>query len=157
MDINSIINGINNTVKSAISITLAELMMGRTVRSRTKGSARRAGALADFACRSCNCILPTGIWVAGINGRRIWRRWANTLNECVALIAWQARADGRMISHVALGVSTAHSGARIIALEITACLVQRTIAVDNALWLALDIRIPIIERWALADTLCIGP
>ena len=62
-----------------------------------------------------------------------------------------------MISHVALGVSTAHSGARIIALEITACLVQRTIAVYNALWLALDIRIPIIERWALADTLCIGP
>ena len=62
-----------------------------------------------------------------------------------------------MISHITLGVSTTHSGARIIALEITACLVERAIAVDNALWLALNIRIPIIERWALADTLCIGP
>ena len=62
-----------------------------------------------------------------------------------------------MISHVALGVSTTHSGARIIALEISTCLVQRTIAVDNTLWLALNIRIPIIERWAIAGTLCIGP
>ena len=119
--------------------------------------ARRACALADFACWSCNCILSAGIWVAWINGSWIWRWWANTLNECIALIAWQARADGRMISHIALGVSTTHSGARIIALEITACLVERAIAVDNALWLALNIRIPIIEWWALADTLCIGP
>jgi hypothetical protein len=62
-----------------------------------------------------------------------------------------------MISHVALGVSPTHSGARIIALEITACLVQRAIAVDHTLWLALDKRITIIERWAIAGTFCIGP
>lgn len=142
--------------KSARTI-LVNSTLGPALHERVALKARRAGALANFACRSCNCILPTGIWVAGINGRRIWRRWANTLNECIALIAWQARADGRMISHVALGVSTTHSGTRIIALEITACLVQRAITVDNALWLALDIRITIIERWAITGTLCIGP
>lgn len=142
--------------KSARTI-LVNSTLGPALHERVALKARGAGALADSACRSCNCILSTGIWVAGIKGRRIRRRWANTLNECVALIAWQARADGRMISHVALGVSTTHSGTRIIALEITACLVQRAIAVDNTLWLALNIRIAIIERWAIAGALCIGP
>lgn len=142
--------------KSARTI-LVNSALGPALHEWVALKARRAGALADFACWSCNCILSAWIWVAGINGCGIWRRWANTLNECVALIAWQARADGRMISHVALGVSTTHSGARIIALEISTCLVQRTIAVDHTLWLALDIRITIIERWAIAGTLCIGP
>ena len=81
----------------------------------------------------------------------------DTLDECIALKAGQARTDGRMVSHVALSVSATNSRTRIIALEITACLVKRAIAVDHTLWLALDIRITIIERWAFAGTLCIGP
>ena len=141
--------------KSARAI-LVYRALGSALHKRIALKAGRAGALADFASRSCNCILSAGIWVAWINGSWIWRWWANTLNECIALIAWQARADGRMISHIALGVSTTHSGARIIALEITACLVQRAIAVDNTLWLALNVRIAIIERWTFADALCIG-
>ena len=142
--------------KSARTV-LVDSTLGPALHEWVALKARRASALADFACWSCNCILSTGIWVAGINGRRIWRRGANTLNECIALIAWQARADGRMISHVTLGVATTHSGTRIIALEITACLVQGAIAVNNTLWLALNIRIAIIERWTIAGTLCIGP
>ena len=141
--------------KSARTI-LVNSTLGPALHERVALKARRAGALADFASRSCNCILSTRIRVARINGRRIRRGWTNTLNECVALIAWQARADGRMVSHVALSVSATNSGTRIIALEITARLVQRAIAVDNTLWLALNIRISIIERWTFADALCIG-
>ena len=142
--------------KSARAI-LVYRALGSALHKRIALKAGRAGALADFASRSCNCILSARIGVARINRGWIWWRWTNTLNECVALIAWQARADGRMVSHVALSVAATHPGTRIIALEITARLVQRAIAVDNTLWLALNIRIPIIERWAIAGTLCIGP
>ena len=145
-----------DTCKSARAI-LINCTFRLALHERVSLKARGASALADVASWSCNCILSTRIWVARINGRRIRRGWTNTLNECVALIAWQARADGRMVSHVALSVAATHPGTRIIALEITARLVQRAIAVDNTLWLALNIGIAIIERRAFAGALCIGP
>ena len=142
--------------KSARTI-LVNSTLGPALHERVALKARRAGALADFACWSCNCILSTRIGIARINRCGIWRRWPDTLDECIALVAGQARADGRMVSHVALSVAATHPGTRIIALEITARLVQRAIAVDNTLWLALNIGIAIIERRAFAGALCIGP
>ena len=51
-----------------------------------------------------------------------------------------------MVSHVALSVSATNSGTRIIALEITACLVQGAIAVDNTLWLTFNIGVtPVVS------------
>ena len=91
-------------------------------------------------------VWSTRIGIARINRCGIWRRWPDTLDECIALIAGQARADRRMVSHVALSVSATNSGTRIIALEITACLVQRAIAVDNTLWLALNVRVSLKTR-----------
>ena len=144
-----------DTCKSARAI-LINCTFRLALHERVSLKARGTSALADVAGWSCNCILSTRIGIARVNRCGIWRRWPDTLDECIALIAGQARADGRMVSHVALSVSATNSGTRIIALEITACLVQRAIAVDNTLWLALNVRITIIEGWTFADALCIG-
>ena len=144
-----------DTCESARAI-LINCTFRLALHERVSLKARGTSALADVAGWSCNCILSTRIGIARINRCGIWRRWPDTLDECIALIARQARADRRMVSHVALSVSATNSRTRIIALDITACLVPGVIAVDDTLWLALDVRIAIIERWTFADALCIG-
>lgn len=115
------------------------------------------GALADVASWPGNGVLATRIWVAGIEWSWIrWRR-ADALNQSIALIARQTGTDGRMVPDITLGVTTANSRARVVALEVPACLVGWTVAVDDTLRLALNVGIAVIERRTLADTLCIGP
>lgn len=115
------------------------------------------GALADVASWPGNGVLATRIWVAGIEW--CWIRWrrADALNQSIALIARQTGTDGRMVPDITLGVTAANSRARVVALEVPACLVGRTVAVDDTLRLALNVGIAIIERRTLADTLCIWP
>ena len=107
---------------------------------------RRTGALADAAGRTSNSVLTARIGVAGIESVRLWWWRPPTLNQGIANVAREAGADGRVIPDVTLGIATADPGTGVVALVVTARLVQGTVAVDNTLWLALNVRIPEVER-----------
>ena len=107
---------------------------------------RRTCALADAAGRTSNRVLAARVGVAGIESVRLWWRRPPTLNEGIANVSREAGTDGRVIPHVTLGIATTDAGTGVVALVVTARLIQGTVAVDNTLWLALNVRIPEVER-----------
>ena len=61
-----------------------------------------------------------------------------------------------MVCDSTRGVDTTDPRTGISTLVIDTGLVIGTLGVGDTLWLALNIRIAIIERWTFADALCIG-
>lgn len=113
---------------------------------------RGTGALTYFSSRSHDRVLAARIRVARIKDvRLLWWR-PDTLNQSIAYVSVEAGADRGVIPHVALGVTATDPRTRIVALVVTASLVQRAVAVDNTLGLAFNIGISVIERRAGADT-----
>lgn len=103
---------------------------------------RRTRALADTAGWSCNRVLAARVWFAGIESVRLRRRRAHALHKSVANVARQAGADWRVISDVTLSVATTHTRTGVVTLVVAARLRQRTVAVDDTLRFALNVRIP---------------
>ena len=68
-------------------------------------------------------------------------RFSVAIGEGISLIARVTLADGVVVVDRAGGVCAANSGTRILTLLSDASQVGRTLLVDRALWLALDIRI----------------
>lgn len=110
------------------------------------------GTLTYFSRRSHDRVLAARIRVAGIKDVRLYWWRTDTLNKSIANVSVEAGADRGVIPHITLGVTATNSRARIVALVVTTRFVQWTVAVDNTLGLAFNIRISVVERRARADT-----
>jgi hypothetical protein len=114
---------------------------------------RGTGALTHTPCRPSDRVLTAGARFARVKYVRLYDWRPDTLDERVSSVAGEAGAHWGVVPHVTLSVTTAHSGARIVTLVVATRPVQRTVAVDNTLGLALDIGVSVIERRTRADTL----
>ena len=62
-----------------------------------------------------------------------------TLHQSIADVAREAGTEWRVIPHFALSVPATGPNTRVVAVVVSACFSQRTVAVNDALWLALSV------------------
>ena len=61
------------------------------------------------------------------------------LHQSVANIAWEAGAQWGVVPHFTLSIPATGPNTRVVAVVVSACFSQRTVAVNDALWLALSV------------------
>lgn len=64
-----------------------------------------------------------------------------TLHQSIANVTREAGTQRGVIPHFTLSVPAAGSNARVVTVVVSACLSQRTVAVNDTLWLALSVRV----------------
>ena len=84
-------------------------------------------------------VLTTGVGVTGVTDHWVRHRGPVTLDQSIADVSGQTRAQGRVVPDLALGVLTTQAGARVIAVIVAACLVTGTVRVDDTLGLAFPV------------------
>jgi len=70
--------------------------------------------------------------------------------KSVPLISWVAAALWDVVCHGAGGMSTTHTGARVTTVLVETSLVSWALSIDNALWLALNVRVSNIVSYTPA-------
>jgi hypothetical protein len=74
----------------------------------------RTFASSGLASLLALCILSTRIWITRVRFYRLhWRWFGDTLSEWIADVVIGTRANGVMVHHIAFGIDTTGSTARI--------------------------------------------